>query len=83
MTAFVEVPASRMTMAADSWCAVTGTRLPERRGAAGEFATLLPRQGDAPLRVQGLREGPPGTRASGRTSSGGTSRGTRCGTPRA
>ncbi|AKT51973.1 VOC family protein [Arsenicicoccus sp. oral taxon 190] len=60
VTAFVDVPASRMATAADFWCAATGTRLSARRGEAGQFATFLPRRGDPQLRIQGLREGPPG-----------------------
>jgi hypothetical protein len=39
------------------WQAVTGFELSERRGAAGEFATLVPPDGDDYLRVQALGGG--------------------------
>jgi hypothetical protein len=37
------------------WAGVTGSTLSPRRGPDGEFATLLPRDGDAYLRVQRVR----------------------------
>ncbi|CAB4732672.1 MAG: VOC family protein [Actinobacteria bacterium] len=39
------------------WCAVTGSTLSARRGDDGEFATLVPRDGDDHLRVQRLADG--------------------------
>lgn len=39
------------------WGAATGYDVSERRGDAGEFATLLPPEGDAHLRVQRLGDG--------------------------
>lgn len=47
-------------MAAESfWLAVTGTTLSPRRGTDGRFATLLPADGDAYLRVQVVGSPPP------------------------
>jgi hypothetical protein len=40
------------------WLAVTGSSLSARRGAGGEFATLLPAGGDAYLRVQVVADPP-------------------------
>ncbi|WP_205624530.1 VOC family protein [Actinomadura flavalba] len=54
---FADRPLARFEEAARFWTAVTGTRLSERRGADGEFATLLPPSGDAHLRLQGVRDG--------------------------
>ena len=42
------------------WREVTGSELSPLRGAAGEFATLLPADGDAYLRVQRVADGPGG-----------------------
>lgn len=42
------------------WAAVTGTSLSTRRGDDGEFATLVPADGDDHLRVQRLADGPRG-----------------------
>lgn len=42
------------------WQQVTGSGLSERRGTGGEFATLLPPDGDPYLRVQRVHEGPGG-----------------------
>ena len=40
--AFIDRPKERFDQAAAFWTAVTGTTLSARRGADGEFATLLP-----------------------------------------
>ncbi len=42
------------------WAEVTGSRVSAPRGEDLEFATLVPRDGDALLRVQRLAEGPSG-----------------------
>jgi hypothetical protein len=42
------------------WQQVTGTRLSSRRGEHQEFATLLPTDGDAFLRIQDIDDGAPG-----------------------
>ncbi|MCX4094862.1 VOC family protein [Nocardia sp. alder85J] len=51
---FLDRPADRFDAAFDFWSAVTGTRLSERRGEHGEFATLIPADGDAYLRAQAV-----------------------------
>lgn len=60
LTAFVDLPADAFDVSAQFWCQVTGSILSPARGDAGEFATLLPPDGDAYLRVQRLDEGPAG-----------------------
>ena len=60
ITAFLDVPASRHAVATAFWCAVTGATTSPSRGAAGEFATLLPPDGDPYLRTQRLVSGPAG-----------------------
>lgn len=50
LTAFLDSP--RDSDASAFWSALTATTLSPPRGVHGEFATLLPRQGDAYLRVQ-------------------------------
>lgn len=56
-TAFVDLPASRFDAGVAFWQAVTGASLSPMRGQAGEFATLLPDEGDAFLRVQRVPDG--------------------------
>lgn len=60
MTAFLDIPASGHAAAARFWCAVTGSRMSEPRGATGQFATFLPADGDAYLRLQRADRGFPG-----------------------
>lgn len=60
ITAFVDVPASRYAVAATFWAGVTGSSLSRTRGANGEFATFLPPDGDAYLRLQRIESGPAG-----------------------
>ncbi|MFF4756010.1 VOC family protein [Streptomyces sp. NPDC002514] len=55
--AFVDRPADRVGAARDFWTAVTGTGLSEFRGARDEFVTLLPSDGDACVKVQGVEAG--------------------------
>lgn len=52
LTAFIDRPADRFEETAAFWCAATASRLSSRRGQRGQFATLLPPDGDAYLRVQ-------------------------------
>ena len=51
VTAFLDSPSRA---AEPFWLAVTGTRLSPRRGVGGSFATLVPPDGDACVRVQVL-----------------------------
>lgn len=60
ITAFVDVPASRYAAAAKFWAGVTGSTVSASRGADGEFATFLPPDGDAYLRLQRIGSGPAG-----------------------
>ncbi len=60
ITAFVDVPASRYDVARDFWAVVTGSTLSAPRGSTGEFATFLPPDGDAYLRLQRIDRGPAG-----------------------
>lgn len=53
--AFVDRPAAAFDDAARFWTAVTDTGLSARRGLDGEFATFLPSEGDACLKLQGVR----------------------------
>jgi hypothetical protein len=58
MTGFLDSPSRD---AESFWLAVTGARLSARRGPDGAFATLLPPDGDAYLRVQVVGTPPPRT----------------------
>jgi hypothetical protein len=58
LTAFLDLPAERFERAVDFWRAVTATGLSAPRGEFSQFATLLPGDGDAFLRVQRLGAGP-------------------------
>jgi hypothetical protein len=57
LTLFLDFPADAFDAGAAFWREVTGSELSPFRGAAGEFATLLPRDGDAYLRVQRTADG--------------------------
>jgi hypothetical protein len=57
LTAFIDRPAATFPAARDFWLAATATTLSPVRGAAGQFATLVPAAGDAHLRVQRIEEG--------------------------
>jgi len=57
LTVFLDFPADAFGVGVAFWREVTGYRLSPSRGAAGEFATLLPPSGDAYLRVQRLLDG--------------------------
>lgn len=60
LTAFIDRPAQSFDAAEAFWLAVTGSSLSPRRGPTGQFATLLPSDGDAYLRVQRMDRGPGG-----------------------
>lgn len=57
-TAFLDLPAAVHARGTAFWCAVTATTPSEPRGEEGQFATLLPADGDAFLRVQRLGDAP-------------------------
>jgi hypothetical protein len=52
LTAFLDTASEDAPASEAYWAAVTGWPLSERRGEFGEFATLQPPDGDAPLKVQ-------------------------------
>ncbi len=58
LSAFLDLEASTFEDAVTFWREVTGFDLSPSRGAADEFATLVPTEGDDYLRVQRLVEGP-------------------------
>lgn len=60
LTLFLDFPESDFERGVAFWRKVTGSGLSERRGPDGEFATLLPPDGDPYLRVQRVRDGPGG-----------------------
>lgn len=57
-TVFLDLPAAVHARGTEFWCAVTATRPSPPRGEDDQFATLLPAEGDAFLRVQRLGEVP-------------------------
>jgi predicted enzyme related to lactoylglutathione lyase len=61
LTTFLDRPAPTFDATVAFWTAVTGTMLSEARGEHGEFTTLLPRDGDAYLRMQRVAAGPGGS----------------------
>ena len=52
LTAFLDFPEQSFRAGVDFWLAITGSTLSPTRGSRDEFATLLPADGDAYLRVQ-------------------------------
>jgi hypothetical protein len=58
VTGFFDFPVPGFEAGRDFWLGVTGYALSRPRGPEGDFATLLPGQGDAYLRVQRIFEGP-------------------------
>jgi len=60
ISAFLDLPAADFEAATTFWSNVTGYRLSEPRGEHREFATLLPPDGDAFLKVQRVQDGPGG-----------------------
>jgi predicted enzyme related to lactoylglutathione lyase len=57
LTAFIDRPAERFDAATAFWAAVTGSAVSPARGARDEFATLVPADGDAYVRVQRVDAG--------------------------
>jgi hypothetical protein len=57
LTVFLDFPAGSFGAGMAFWREVTGSTLSPFRGAAGEFATLLPPSGDPYLRVQRVAGG--------------------------
>jgi hypothetical protein len=57
LTLFLDFPAGSFDAGVAFWREVTGSALSPFRGPAGEFATLLPPDGDAYLRVQRIADG--------------------------
>ncbi len=57
ITAFLDLRSDSFEPATAFWRAVTGSGISESRGEHGEFATLLPRDGDPYLKVQRIRDG--------------------------
>lgn len=60
VSAFLDLAPADHQAGLDFWAAVSGSSASAARGASGEFATLVPRAGDAHLRVQRLERGPSG-----------------------
>ena len=58
ITAFLDISEPHWDVAVDFWAAATGSVLSPVRGEHREFATLVPADGDAFLRVQRLGSGP-------------------------
>jgi catechol 2,3-dioxygenase-like lactoylglutathione lyase family enzyme len=54
--AFIDRPLERFEQAGTFWTTVTGSRLSPRRGSDKKFATLLPRSGEAALKLQGVHD---------------------------
>lgn len=61
LTGFIDRPATSFDSAVRFWSAVTGSSLSPTRGDSAEFATLIPPDGDAYLRVQRVGDGPGGS----------------------
>ncbi len=57
LTLFLDFPGDAFDAGVAFWPEVTASALSPFRGAAGEFATLLPPDGDAYLRVQRIADG--------------------------
>jgi hypothetical protein len=60
VTAFLDTTLEHAEQAESFWSQVTGYRLSPRRGVRGEFASLLPADGDPHLKVQTVGEASPG-----------------------
>jgi hypothetical protein len=54
--AFIDRPKERFAQGSAFWATVTGTGLSARRGADGEFVTLLSPEGDACLKLQAVHD---------------------------
>ncbi len=60
LTAFIDLPAAAYDDGVAFWTGVTGYSVSPSRGEHNEFATLVPPEGDAFLRVQRVADGPGG-----------------------
>lgn len=60
LTAFIDLPPAGYDAGVAFWEGVTGYSVSPSRGERGEFATLVPPEGDAFLRVQRVADGPGG-----------------------
>lgn len=60
LTAFIDLPAEQYDAGVRFWLGVTGYEISAPRGEHGEFATLVPPDGDAYLRVQRTGDGSAG-----------------------
>jgi hypothetical protein len=60
VTGFFDFPVPVFEAGRDFWLGVTGYALSPPRGPRADFATLVPGEGDAYLRVQRIYDGPPG-----------------------
>lgn len=60
LTVFLDLPAGVSDSTASFWGEVTGSKLSAWRGTHDEFATLVPPDGDAYLRIQRLQSRPGG-----------------------
>lgn len=58
MTGFIDLPSETFALATAFWRRVTESQLSPPRGDDGEFQTLIPRNGDAYVRVQRTSHGP-------------------------
>lgn len=61
VTGFFDFPAREFGAARDFWLGVTGYALSPPRGPRGDFAALVPGDGDAYLRVQRIYDSPAGS----------------------
>ncbi len=61
LTAFIDRPGENFDETVRFWASVTGSSMSPTRGEHDEFATLIPPDGDAYLRVQRVAEGPGGS----------------------
>jgi hypothetical protein len=61
VTAFIDRPSSTYAASEAFWCAANAAALSPRRGGHGEFATLLPSDGDAFVRMQRTLDGSAGS----------------------
>ena len=61
LTVFIDRPEPGFAAVRDFWLAATGTTPSPSRGERGEFATLLPADGDAYVRIQRVADGPGGS----------------------
>lgn len=60
VTGFFDFPAAGFRAGRDFWLGITGYALSPPRGPRADFATLVPGEGDAYLRVQRIYDGPVG-----------------------